>query len=177
MKSYRLLLILILLAFIFGCSKDETMQPLESTTPILKASGCTPAVYNYNTTDTVDVITEPVVIPDACFLDVITLTFYEVTTKGHSNVSASCRFNDHAKLDYHFIGIGMFGSYESYGSIDHHYIGIMDGDELRVSRENISGVVTNTSTGITFTTTMNIFQVINANGDITVSKIEFLPCE
>lgn len=174
MKPYRLILILVLVVSIFGCHKDET-APQQSFDPSLKASACDPSVEKIDQTDTLNYVPWEI----TCFDDeIIILDTLIIKTKGHLNISAGCRVNEHSDLEIYFTGTGMYGNYEGYGSLNsHNNFGKMENGVFRVERINMVSTVTNTTSNVTFTTLSNVHQVINANGDIVVDEIEFLPCQ
>lgn len=180
MKTPRILLTLALIAtVIFSCTKDESLTT-EDFTPVLKAPACVANVINYDDQDTIPFPPGvPVYLPGTCIPEPIFITLYTVHSEGHLNVSASCRFNDHATLTIHIIATGFFSQnlYDSYTVTSHHYIGSINGQGAQVTREGISGSLVNLTTGETFSMNQTFNQVINANGDVTVSDIEFLPCE
>jgi hypothetical protein len=107
------------------------------------------------------------------------VTLYDVKSKGHTNVSASCRFNDHARLNIQITGIGIVTGnlYDSYTSIIHHFNGSMNGQGAQVVRDNISSTLTNLTTGATFSMSHTLHQTINSNGEVTADTVVFHPCE
>jgi hypothetical protein len=179
MKALRFLLMTLSVTSILSCTKEEPVNQAEFD-PVLKAPACTPNVINYNDRDTVAFPPGfPVYLPGTCIPEPVYITLYDIQSKGHTNVSASCRFNDHAKLTIHITATGFFTQnlYDSYSVSKHHYIGSITGQGAQVIREDISSELVNLTTGETFEMNQTFKQVINANGDVVVSDIEFLPCE
>lgn len=178
MKAQFLVLVLTVIALITGCSKDGSYFPSTSPDPHLKVQGCDPSVINYDDRDTF-ALPFPVYLPENCFQEPILVTLYDVKSKGHINVAASCRFNDHAKLEIHITGTGVVTGnlYDSFTSVKHHYNGSLTGQGAQVVRDNISSTLTNLTTGATYAMSHTLYQTINANGDVTVDNVTFHPCE
>lgn len=178
MKTTRLIVTFTVLTIILGCVKDEVPVPNATQDPYLKGNGCDPNVINYNSRDTLN-LPFPIYLPENCFQEPIMVTLYEIISKGHTNVSASCRFNDHARLDIHITGIGLVTGnlYDSYTSIYHHYNGSINSQGAQVIRDNISSTLTNLTTGATFSMLHSLHQTINSNGEVTADNVVFQPCE
>jgi len=176
MKAFRLVFSIYLLAALMSCNKNEITDPAVVEAPELKAANCTPSVINYNVRDTLEI---PAFFYPGCMPEPIMVTLYDVHSKGHINVAASCRFNDKSTMTVHVAGIGsLYGYiYDCTIEVSHHYIGTLTGQGATIIREITDGEFVNLTTGETFTLNQEIHQVINGNGEIVQETVVFLPCE
>ncbi|MBW6460322.1 MAG: hypothetical protein K0B08_07080 [Bacteroidales bacterium] len=174
MKRSFILIILLPLIALIGCSKEENALPAAAD-PQLKAANCTPNVMNYDKTFPVN----EMFIPTLCFGEPIMVTFWEANNTGRLVVAASCRFNDKGTQTHTITGVGLSSSqpYQASYTDDYHFIGSMTGQGAQVTRLVQNAVFTNLVTGVTYTQSFILHQVVNANGEITVDYVEFVPCE
>jgi hypothetical protein len=179
MKSFRLILTLLVLVSLIHCTKNESIQAPAPPDPSLKAPPtCTPNVIKYDDRDTLELLF-PIYLPENCFQEPIMVTLYDVKSQGHTNVAASCRYNDHAKLYIHITGIGIVSGslYDSYTSVNHHFNGSLTGQGAQVIRNILNSTLTNLTTGEIYSMSQTLHQTINANGDVTADTVIFHPCE
>ncbi|MFO7613005.1 MAG: hypothetical protein R6W71_00015 [Bacteroidales bacterium] len=174
MKRSFIFIILLPLFVMISCSKEENALPAAAD-PQLKAANCTPNVMNYDNTFLVN----EGIIPNLCAGEFILVNFWEVNNKGKLVVAASCRFNDKGTQTGTITGIGMFSGhpYQATYAGQYHFIGSLTGQGAQVTRIVDNTVFTNLATGQTFTQSMIIHQVIDANGEVTVDYVEYVPCD
>jgi|GEM_PF-6815430 len=172
-RSFIFFILLPLIVFI-GCSKEENVLPA-TVDPQLKAAKCTPNVMNYDNTFYVN----ETFIPTLCFGEPILVSLWEVNNTGRLVVAASCRFNDKGTQTQTISGVGLFTMhpYQANYTGQYHFIGSLTGQGAQVTRLAQDAVFTNLVTGVTFTQSFILHQTINANGEITVDYVEYIPCD
>ena len=174
MKRSFILIILLPLFVMISCSKEENVTPAAAD-PLLKAANCTPNVMNYDNTFYVN---EPY-IPTPCFGEFIKVTSWEANNTGRLVVAASCRFNDKGTQTQTITGVGIpsMHPYQASYTDNYHFIGSLTGQGAQVTRLVQDAIFTNLVTGATYTQSFILHQVVNANGEVTVDYVEYIPCE
>jgi hypothetical protein len=174
MKKLVVLIILLPVFALVSCTKEEPAMKSPQSELQLKAQKCTPSVMNYDETF---IVNQPF-IPTGCFLEPIFVTSWITNNKGRVVVAASCRFNDKGTQTMSITGFGMFFNdpYQAEYTQDYHFLGSLTGQGAQVTRFVQDAVFTNMNTGVTFMQSFNMFQTVNANGEITVDSVEFIPC-